>query len=453
MSAIVQMNKIPLVQWKGQTFDQIQSFIRKNQVNDESNSKGLKFRANPLKIYRREIVSTDISNCNVRTSTKIDVFNRPNGTIINSSATNKYGLVNTIDNTIPNNSCETYENCSVILSPEENARRRVRSSGMIKKIADTSRDTHTYYTSSQQYLASRSLTFKQNQYNYIRSGDATSKPGSSLASNNLYSPNGSNYCKKYFIGEGASISYIWIDGTTIDISIPSGHYHVGDLNDLLKTTMISNHHYYTKRQVGLNPDPYRDVLTFLLNITYDNNKDVVQLQSFRTDDGIHPDTEYRVPINATWTKPASGAPLFPQFSIPANIIQTATGITVGDYPTSQSANTGLTFQTFESTSTPGLQPSYKKLYYKPNNPQFGQQGAVSSGDVITRKRYNTITNAASSYRNALGQSVANALAYGVPANGYTIKDKLGYPLKRTPKFRKHVDTMETCDVYSIKNQS
>ena len=165
--------------------------------------------------------------------------------------------------------------------------------------------------------------------------------------------------------------------------------------------MISNHHYYTKRQVGLNPDPYRDVLTFLLNITYDNNKDVVQLQSFRTDDGIHPDTEYRVPINATWTKPASGAPLFPQFSIPANIIQTATGITVGDYPTSQSANTGLTFQTFESTSTPGLQPSYKKLYYKPNNPQFGQQGAVSSGDVITRKRYNTITNAASSYRNAL----------------------------------------------------
>ena len=179
----------------------------------------------------------------------------------------------------------------------------------------------------------------------------------------------------------------------------------------------------------------------------------MQLQSFRTDDGIHPDTEYRVPINATWTKPASGAPLFPQFSIPANIIQTATGITVGDYPTSQSANTGLTFQTFESTSTPGLQPSYKKLYYKPNNPQFGQQGAVSSGDVITRKRYNTITNAASSYRNALGQSVANALAYGVPANGYTIKDKLGYPLKRTPKFRKHVDTMETCDVYSIKNQS
>ena len=452
MSAIVQMNKIPLVQWKGQTFDQIQSFIRKNQVNDEPNSKYLKFRANPLKIYRREIVSTDISNCNVRTSTKIDIFNRPNGTINNSSSTNKYGLVNTIDNTVPNNSCETYENCSVILSPEENARRRVRSSGMIKKIADTSRDTHTYYTSSQQYLASRSLTFKQNQYNYIRSGDATAKPGSSLSSNNLYSPNSSNHCKKYFIADGASISYIWIDATTVDVSIPSGYYHVGEINDLLKTAMISNHHYYTKRQVGLNPDPYRDVLTFLLNLTYDNNADVVQLQTFRTDDSIHPNTEYQVPINATWTKPASSAPLFPQFSIPANIIQTATGITTGNYPTSQTANTGLTFQTFESTVSPGLQPSYKKLFYKPNNPQYGQQGAVSSGDVITRKRYNAITNSAASYRNALGQSVANALAYGVPANGYTIKDKIGYPLKKTPTFRKHTDTMETCDVYSIKNQ-
>ena len=92
MSAIVQMNKIPLIQWKGQTIEQIQSVIRKNNVTtNESTDNSAKFRANPLKIYRREIATADMSNCNVRTYTKIDVFNRPNGTIINSSATNKNG--------------------------------------------------------------------------------------------------------------------------------------------------------------------------------------------------------------------------------------------------------------------------------------------------------------------------------------------------------------------------
>ena len=76
------------------------------------------------------------------------------------------------------------------------------------------------------------------------------------------------------------------------------------------------------------------------------------------------------------------------------------------------------------------------LHYKPNNYQFAQQGAVSSSDLIARRRYNTITDAAASYRTAYGLHVANALAYGVPANGYTIKDKIGYPNKTTPSVGK-----------------
>jgi len=453
MSAIVQMNKIPLIQWKGQTIEQIQSVIRKNNVTtNESTDNSAKFRANPLKIYRREIATADMSNCNVRTSTKIDVFNRPNGTIINSSATNKNGLVNILDNTYPNNSCKTYANCSVILSPEENARKRVRSSGMIRKKYDASRDTNSYYTSSQQYLASRNLSFQQNQYNYIRMGDATAKPGSSLASNNLYSPNGLNHCPKYFIAGDVSFGYVWIDNTSVTVDVSSGYYNIGEINGLFKRKMIENHHYYTKQQVGLNPDPYHDVLTFLLNISYDNNTNEVQFQTFRTDSGVHPTSDYTISSDATWTRPPSNAPLFPQVNIPNNIMQTALGFTSGNYPTSQNTNTGLSLQTFTSSSTPGIQPNYKKLYYKPNNPQYGQQGAVSSGDVITRKRYNAITNSASSYRNALGESVANALAYGVPANGYTVKDKIGYPLKQTPTFSKYSDEMKKCTVTSFANK-
>ena len=55
MSTIVQMSKKPLVEWKGQTFDQIQSMIKKNDLSGYTvNTKVNYFRANPLKIYRRE---------------------------------------------------------------------------------------------------------------------------------------------------------------------------------------------------------------------------------------------------------------------------------------------------------------------------------------------------------------------------------------------------------------
>ena len=80
---------------------------------------------------------------------------------------------------------------------------------------------------------------------------------------------------------------------------------------------------------------------------------------------------------------------------------------------------------------------YVPVYYKPSNAKFAQQGAVDSGCRLTRLKYDTITNGGNSMRVAYGPSTANALAYGVPANGYTIKDKVGYPNKCTPKFPKY----------------
>lgn len=291
MAAIVQMNKVPIIQWKGQTFDQIHSLIKKNDLKNYtiSDDSSIKFRANPLKLYRREIASAEIGPCNARTSASIDLFNQPNGTIINSSASTTNGLVNTVDNTLPNDSCDTYENCSVILSPEQKARNRVRSSGMIRKKNDITKPTQNYYTNTKQYLESRSINFDKNQYNYLQSGDSTVEPGSSLAFSNTYSTNGINTCRK-------------------------------------------------------------------------------------------------------------------------------------------------------------------DVYYKPSNYLFAKQGAVSSSDLILRKKYNSITNSAVLYRNALGQSVGNALAYGVPLNGYTVKDKTGYPLKKTPTFSKYNDEMKKCEVRTIKNQ-
>jgi len=75
---------------------------------------------------------------------------------------------------------------------------------------------------------------------------------------------------------------------------------------------------------------------------------------------------------------------------------------------------------------------YVPVYYKPNNSKFAKQGAVDSSDRLLRLKYDTITDIGGKMRVAYGQSTANALAYGVPMNGYTIKDKIGYPNTCTP---------------------
>lgn len=78
--------------------------------------------------------------------------------------------------------------------------------------------------------------------------------------------------------------------------------------------------------------------------------------------------------------------------------------------------------------------SYVPVYYKPNNSKFANQGGVSSSTRLVRLKYDTITDVGSSYTAAFGKQTANALAYGVPANGYTIKDKIGYPNTCSYKF-------------------
>jgi hypothetical protein len=277
------------ISWKGKTFNQITSVIKKNGIINKSiniSNKSL-FHPLPLKINRREIASVfDMSNCNSKTSIKINEFDMPNGTINNSKLLKQNGLVNTLDINLTSNTSERPELCkdNCILSQADNAKRRLRSSGMIKRKFNESKNNDTYYTSSNQYLVSRNRTFQQNQYNYLRTGISTAKPGDSLSNNNLYSPQGISHC---------------------------------------------------------------------------NN----------------------------------------------NISQT---------------------------------------YYKPNNPQFAQQGAVTSSSLTARLKYNSITNSTVLYRNALGKAVGNALAYGVSENGYTLKDKIGYPLTKTPVFSKYNNIVKSC---------
>lgn len=417
----------PLISWKGKTLKQITSSIRPNgKVNASLKIQNNNlFRAGPLKIYRREIASTATGACNVRTSARIDVFDRPNGSIVNSSATVQNGLVNTLDDTFPKNTCEKPGTCLKFLSDSENARRRVRSSGMIKRQFDISKNNDTYCTSTNQYLISRNRSFQQNQYNYIRQGTSTATPGTSLASANVYSPSGLSHCAGQIFSGPVSFQYKWIDATSHTVTIPAGNYRIEDVNTVLQKTMAANNHYFVSKASNIS--------VFLLAISYNDIDNKVELQVYPASTTVYPTSTYDKPFGATWTNPVSST--VPQFIIQDNQFKGAIGFAAGSYPSNQTG-TGSQSQTFLSSTTPTLNPSYVQIYYKPSNPNFASQGGVSSAEVTLRAKYNAIQGAAGSVRDAYGNAVADALAYGSKSQTYTKKDKLGFPLPSYPKFTK-----------------
>ena len=443
-----------MISWKGQTFNQISSSIRKNgEIDENLNVTTNIFRKRgglPLKIHRREINVPSESSCNERTSTRMDLINGPGGTITNSIITdNVGGLANTLDINLTENTCERpgtkyNSDCSLINSnvgnTQTNVLRRLRSGGMIKKQFDLSNDKQTYYTNNHQYIHSRNRSFNQNQYYYIRSGDATSKPGDSLSRNNLYSTNTLTDCKKFYNPSEINFQYVWVnkqtivDGVnttipdTVTVTVPSGYYDITDINTVLYNTMTANLHYY--RRIDNNSK------VFLLKFNLNESINKIELVASPISAEIVAANNYGKAIELTelgqfetdnWITPTIKTT--PQIIINDSGFNNIIGFTSGTYPSTNEHNID---QNFTGVNEPLIKQRFNNVYYKPNNPQFAQQGAVSSSSRIARKKYDAITNVANSYTTAYGLHVANALAYGVPANGYTIKDKLGYPNPNTP---------------------
>tara|TARA_B110000967_G_scaffold208655_2_gene261611 strand:- start:285 stop:1301 length:1017 start_codon:yes stop_codon:yes gene_type:complete len=62
--------------------------------------------------------------------------------------------------------------------------------------------------------------------------------------------------------------------------------------------------------------------------------------------------------------------------------------------------------------------------YKPNNRQFAQQGAVSSGTRLEKLKYDTVTKNGASFTSAFGKEGANAGRYHTTSQGpYFLKNK------------------------------
>ena len=405
-----------IIQWKGRTFNEVVSVKKKNEPTGSNI-----FKANPLKIYRREI---NVDNCNEKINASVFMMETPGATIVNSQASNCSGSQQVVDFHYNENKCESP--CSVAglpFSKSGDALRRVRSSGM---------NNRKFYSSTKQYLESRSRTHQQNQYFYVRQGDDTVVPGTAGATQNVYSSNSSTHCETYTFSVDTTFEYQWIDGIYYTVTIPEGKYYDTELNNVLQNTMISNLHFIVEK-VG-------NVSHTLIRLFYNHSLKKIQLVVTPADNTIFDVNNYELPKDefgvtiTTWTIPLTT--VVPGLRIANNELVTAIGFSAGDYP---GINIGGSTQdvndvVFSSQTESKIKSRYIPLYYKPNNPQYGQQGAVSSSSRIQRLKYNSITNSAYSYQTAYGKNVANALAYGVPANGYTIKDKIGYPLKCTPKF-------------------
>lgn len=430
----------PIIPWKGATFQQLSAGVRFNKITNSTSLNNL-FLPNPLKTYRREIASVVLNCTNSRSSIKIDEYDRPGGVLNTEYNSTRTGLVNTGDLIYEKNVCEhpsSTSYCNAVLSPADNARRRVRSSGMIKKQSVND----NYYTSTKQYLNSRNISYDQNLYFHVRYGDSTVKPGTKAALTNTYQSNGINKCDPFVLLSSTSFKYYWVDDTENIVTVPAGSYDINSFNQLLQNTMSANFHYYTLQQGKV----------FLLSIGYDNSTDRVVISSIANTAANFPLTTYANPVTSPpilWQNYYS--------KIPAVLIENSTvsnllGFVVSAFSYPPPADRVSTVNVSAAGSLlPGLRPKNIPIYYKPSNPQFGVQGAVSSSDRLLRKKYDTITTVGSSFRTAFGAQTANALAYGSKSYGYTIKERTGYPMKRTPTFSQYSSEMKQCTVRKFVN--
>ena len=204
------------IQWKGKSFGQITTLIQKNDpikvryIDTNGNydsvqniNKELFFKAPPLKIHRRETNTAVKKTSSEKRSTSIDLLNRPGGALVvfDEEECDCAGNKQTLDINLINNRGETGECCNDnkktlhAFNNEQIARNRARGASVVRK-PPSSATSAPYSMSSQEYLANRGKTFKQNQYHFFKSGNPTAKPGAPGSKDNKYAVNnnGNVYC-------------------------------------------------------------------------------------------------------------------------------------------------------------------------------------------------------------------------------------------------------------------
>jgi hypothetical protein len=261
-----------------------------------------------------------------------------------------------------------------------------------------------------------------------------------------------------------------VDTKYYSVNIPAGYYDLTDINNAFYRTLSKNFHYFVNTS--------NKTKVFTMYFAYNTVYKKVELHTSKINDQIFNTSNFSRPLDPsadpatdrtpiyikTWNTPNVANSVVPVIVVLNNAFQNAIGFNAGSYPdTPIPTNMAVgplqnlinLDNIYLSAFTPGIQPNYVVVVYKPSNPQFASQGGVSASSQIARTKYNAITNNTAIYSKAFGNSVANALAYGVSDTGYTIKNKIGFPLRKTPKFSKYSDAVicKTCNTWDTQNST
>lgn len=117
-------------------------------------------------------------------------------------------------------------------------------------------------------------------------------------------------------------SYIWIDGTQVDITLPDSFLQVQGLNEYMQYIMIQNKHYLIDSAGNF---------VYLLEMVVNQAQYAVQINNYVVSVALATTNAWTLPAGATWVLPTNL--ILPYFIVPANTsFGDLIGYAPGQYP-------------------------------------------------------------------------------------------------------------------------
>ena len=72
------------------------------------------------------------------------------------------------------------------------------------------------------------------------------------------------------------------------------------MNRIFKQTMFQNLHFFIKDSTGTTNEYYSENISYALNLAFNNNTNVIEIQSYRIDIDTFPPANYTIPTNTAF---------------------------------------------------------------------------------------------------------------------------------------------------------
>jgi hypothetical protein len=235
----------------------------------------------------------------------------------------------------------------------------------------------------------------------------------------------SMYYSTYNISSGYgnnTLSYTWVDGSTVSITIPDGNYSFSELNDYLQFIFIQNSHYLITTTGSY---------VYLLELVVNQPRYAVQVNSYVISSTIASTNSWSLPSGASWVIPTNN--IVPILNITNSGFGSLIGFSTGSYPNAVISGTPPSqtqtpsysvAQSFLSTVAPQITPASSFLVYcnlvnnravvpnnllftfTPTNVQFGGLSTYQVAELVWNKaedgQYEEFTI---EFRDQLGRQV------------------------------------------------